>query len=96
VLSAIPAHDDIRRKSASYEIIGKPGTQWAPLFERLATNVAESLPVRPAPLSQDRLLGLFAGETVGRNVVLEPATEFDMCGKAEAAKTSLEVIYDAA
>ncbi|HMS81349.1 MAG TPA: chlorophyllide a reductase iron protein subunit X, partial [Burkholderiaceae bacterium] len=39
VLAAIPAHEDIRRKSASYEIIGRPGTQWAPLFEELATNV---------------------------------------------------------
>ena len=47
VLAAIPANDDIRRKSASYEIIGRPGTQWAPLFEELATNVAEAPPVRP-------------------------------------------------
>src|SRR6201992_3509440 len=33
VLSSIPADDDIRRKSASYQIIGRPGTPWAPLFE---------------------------------------------------------------
>src|SRR5512143_198569 len=45
VLAAIPAHEDIRRKSASYEIIGKPGTPWASLFETLATNVAEAPPV---------------------------------------------------
>ena len=32
VLAAIPAHEDIRRKSANYEIIGWPGTQWVPLF----------------------------------------------------------------
>ena len=31
VLSIIPANDDIRRKSASYEIIGKPDSQWGPL-----------------------------------------------------------------
>jgi chlorophyllide a reductase subunit X len=96
VLSAIPAHDDIRRKSASYEIIGRPGTQWAPLFEALAQNVAGAPPVRPAPLSHDELLGLFAGDTVGRDVVLEPATQFDMCGKSESTKATLEVIYDAA
>ena len=30
VLSAIPQHDDIRKKSANYEIIGIPGGQWAP------------------------------------------------------------------
>ena len=96
VLAAIPAHDDIRRKSASYEIIGRPGTQWAPLFETLAQNVADAPPVRPTPLTQDGLLGLFSADTVGRNVVLEPATLVDMVGKAEVLKPSLEVLYDAA
>jgi chlorophyllide a reductase subunit X len=96
VLAAIPAHDDIRRKSASYEIIGRPGTEWAPLFELLATNVAEAPPVRPAPLTQDELLGLFSGDAVGRAVVLEPATVFDMCGAHSQQKPSLEVVYDAA
>ena len=96
VLSAIPANEDIRRKSASYEIIGRPGTAWAPLFETLATNVAEAPPVRPKPLTQDELLGLFSGETVGRNVVLEPASQFDMCGRQSSEKASLEVVYDQA
>jgi len=96
VLAAIPAHDDIRRKSASYEIIGRPGTQWAPLFETLAKNVAEAPPVRPTPLTQDGLLGLFSADTVGRNVVLEPATLVDMVGKDEVVKPSLEVLYDSA
>jgi chlorophyllide a reductase subunit X len=94
VLAAIPANDDIRRKSASYEIIGRPGTQWAPLFETLANNVAEAPPMRPKPLSQDELLGLFSGDAVGRDVVLQPATEFDMCGRTEIIKPSLEVIYE--
>ncbi|MBU6270526.1 MAG: chlorophyllide a reductase iron protein subunit X [Betaproteobacteria bacterium] len=96
VLAAIPAHEDIRRKSASYEIIGRPGTQWAPLFETLAVNVAEAPPVRPAPLSQDRLLGLFSGAAVGRDVVLEPATQADMTGSTQSVRPSLEVVYDAA
>jgi chlorophyllide a reductase subunit X len=96
VLSAIPAHEDIRRKSASYEIIGRPGSRWAPLFETLATNVAEAPPVRPKPLTQDRLLGLFSGAAVGRDVVLEPATLADMVGAQQAARASLEVVYDAA
>jgi chlorophyllide a reductase subunit X len=94
VLAAIPAHDDIRRKSASYEIIGRPGTQWGPLFETLATNVGAAPPVRPTPLSQDALLGLFSGESTGRHVVLDPATEFDMCGKTEVNRPSLEVVYE--
>jgi 3,8-divinyl chlorophyllide a/chlorophyllide a reductase subunit X len=96
VLAAIPAHEDIRRKSASYEIIGKPGTEWAPLFALLGDNVASAPPVRPKPLSQDELLGLFSGDTVGRNVVLQPATDADMMGASQVAKPSLEVIYDAA
>jgi chlorophyllide a reductase subunit X len=94
VLSIIPANDDIRRKSASYEIIGVPGTTWGPMFEQLAQNVGTSVPVRPNPMTQDQLLGLFAAESVGRNVVLEPATQFDMCGKREVVKETLEVVYD--
>ena len=94
VLASIPADDDIRRKSANYEIIGRPDGRWAPLFETLATNVALSVPNRPKPLTQDQLLGLFSGESVGRHVVLDPATMEDMCGAAIQAKPSLEVIYD--
>ena len=96
VLSAIPAHEDIRRKSASYEIIGRPGTPWAPLFEELATNVAEAPPVRPKPLSQDELLGLFSSAATGRDVVLQPATVADMMGADVVARPSLEVVYDQA
>ncbi len=94
VLAAIPQHDDIRRKSANYEIIGMPGTQWASLFEELATNVAEAPPVRPRPLTMDGILDLFSAETTGRDVVLQPATMFDMCGKEEITKSTLEVVYD--
>ena len=94
VLAAIPAHEDIRRKSAAYDIIGRPGTQWGPLFETLATNVGEAPPVRPKPLTQDELLGLFSGSAVGRDVVLEPATVFDMVGRDESVKPTLEVVYD--
>jgi chlorophyllide a reductase subunit X len=95
VLAAIPAHEDIRRKSANYEIIGRPGGQWAAVFEELATNVAEAPPLRPKPLTQDGLLGLFSSDVTGRNVVLEPATTFDMVGRLDVVKKSLEVIYDA-
>ncbi len=95
VLASIPADDDIRRKSANYEIIGRPGGRWAGLFEGLATNVAEALPNRPKPLTQDGLLGLFASDAVGRHVVLEPATLEDMCGESLKPRTSLEVVYDA-
>jgi chlorophyllide a reductase subunit X len=95
VLAAIPAHEEIRRKSANYQIIGRPGETWAPLFEQLAAAVADAPPVRPKPLAQDGLLGLFKGDVVGRNVVLEPATLADMCGGEVVTKPSLEVIYEA-
>jgi 3,8-divinyl chlorophyllide a/chlorophyllide a reductase subunit X len=94
VLAAIPADDDIRRKSANYEIIGKPSSRWSSLFETLASNVAGAAPHRPKPLTQDQLLSLFAGESVGRHVTLEPATMTDMCGAAPKSKPSLEVVYD--
>jgi chlorophyllide a reductase subunit X len=96
VLASIPAHEDIRRKSAAYEIIGKPDGPWGPLFAQLATNVAEAPPQRPNPQTQDELLALFSSDAVGRDVVLEPATTFDMVGKTEVVKPTLEVIYDAA
>ncbi len=96
VLSTIPANDDIRRKSASYEIIGRPDSPWGPMFAELASNVATSVPNKPRPLSQDALLGLFSASATGRDYVLEPATQFDMCGKTESNKPSLEVIYDEA
>ncbi len=94
VLAAIPAHEDIRRKSANYEIVARPDGQWGPLFAELAKNVAEAPPVRPKPLTQDGLLGLFKSEVVGRDVVLEPATIEDMCGRSVVEKPSLEIVYD--
>ena len=94
VLAAIPAHEDIRRKSASYEIIGRPGGQWSDVFAGLATNVAEAPPLRPRPLSGDGLLALFKSEQVGRDVRLNPATADEMGPQANAKRKSLEVIYD--
>ncbi len=94
VLAAIPADEDIRRKSANYHIVGRPGDRWGPLFEELAQNVADSQPRQPAPLGQDALLGLFSSESTGRDFVLVPATEEDMCGRTTVKKPSLEVVYD--
>ena len=94
-LIAIPAHEDIRRKSANYQIIGTRESQWGPLFETLATNVAAAPPVRPAPLDQDGLLALFKPEDTGGDVVLKPASQADMRGGTFEKKPSLEVVYDA-
>jgi chlorophyllide a reductase subunit X len=94
VLAAIPANEDIRRKSAAYQIVGLPDGEWGPLFKELGANVAEAPPMRPKPLSPDALLNLFSSDEVGRDVVLEPATVEDMCGKSNLDKPSLEVVYD--
>ena len=95
VLASIPADDDIRKKSANYQIIGFPGGQWGSLFEELAQNVTDSGPQRPTPLSQDELLALFSASQTGGNVVLEPASQSDMRGGIVIHKPSLEVVYEA-
>ncbi len=94
ILTAIPAHEDIRKKSANYQIIGKPGGQWAGLFEELALNVAAAPPLRPAPLDQDGLLALFSADITGADYALKPATQADMRGGTFAPRPSLEIVYD--
>ncbi|MEO0680016.1 MAG: chlorophyllide a reductase iron protein subunit X [Pseudomonadota bacterium] len=94
ILSTIPANDDIRRKSANYEIVGTPEGEWGPMFAELAENIATSEPNRPTPLSQDGLLALFDSKDTGGDYTLIPATDADMRGKHAQPKVSLEVVYD--
>ena len=94
VLASIPQHEDIRKKSANYQIIGKPGSEWASLFEGLATEAADAPPQQPAPLTNEGLLDLFSAEETGRDVDLIPATKEAMWGKNSIEKPSLEIIYD--
>jgi len=94
VLAAIPQDDDLRKKSANYQIVGTSQSQWGALFEQLAIAVADAPPIRPAPLDQDGLLALFDSKDTGGDFVLVPATDADMRGKNIATKASLEVIYD--
>jgi len=94
VLATIPANDDIRRKSANYQIVGTEASEWGALFSELAVNIHGSIPNRPNPLTSDGLLGLFSSKDTGGDIVLEPATVADMCGIAEAEKRSLEVVYE--
>ena len=55
------------QESANYEIIGRPGSEWASdVRAMLAEQVATAPPVRPTPLSHENLLGLFKGDAVGR------------------------------
>ncbi|MDY8108478.1 chlorophyllide a reductase iron protein subunit X [Fulvimarina sp. 2208YS6-2-32] len=94
ILAAIPADEDIRKKSANYQIVGIPGGRWASLFEELAVGLDEAPPLRPTPLDQDGLLALFSSHDTGRDYVLKPASQEDMRGKPVAPKPSLEVVYD--
>ena len=94
VLAAIPQDDDLRKKSANYQIVGSAASQWGSLFAELADAVAIAPPVRPKPLTQDGLLNLFSAETTGKDFVLDPATDEDMRGKYAGVKASLEVVYD--
>ena len=96
MLAAIPAHDDIRRKSANYEIIGRPGGQWAPMFEELAEHVADAPPLRPTPLTQDGLLGLFSGDARRARRGARAGDRSSTCAAAPTSRRpSLEVVYDA-
>lgn len=94
VLAAIPQDDDLRKKSANYQIVGTMDSQWGQLFADLGVEVAGAPPVRPTPLDQDGLLGLFDASETGGDVVLQPATDADMRGKYNKPKVSLEVVYD--
>ena len=93
-LISIPADDDIRKKSANYQIIGTSESRWGSLFAELAENVATAPPVRPTPLDQDGLLALFKPEDTGGNFTLKPASQADMRGGVFEKKASLEVVYD--
>ena len=94
VLASIPQDDDLRKKSANYQIVGTAESQWGDLFAALGENVAVAPPMRPTALSQDELLELFDGSETGAGIRLEPATDADMRGKDAKPKQSLEVIYD--
>ncbi|WP_299786639.1 chlorophyllide a reductase iron protein subunit X [uncultured Marivita sp.] len=94
VLASIPQDDDLRKKSANYQIVGTDASPWGSLFAELGLNVGEAPPVRPAPLNQDQLLELFDGSETGAGYTLVPATDTDMRGKNAAPAESLEVIYD--
>ncbi|MGB3554434.1 MAG: chlorophyllide a reductase iron protein subunit X [Jannaschia sp.] len=94
VLASIPQDDDLRKKSANYQIVGTAESQWGSLFAELGDAVSVAPPVRPTPVDQDGLLELFDESETGGGVTLEPATDADMRGKFYEVKPSLEVVYD--
>ncbi len=96
VLAAIPWDEELRRKSANYQIVAHPDGRWGPLFAALAETAAAAPPVQPRTLGHDALLNLFKSEAVGRDVVLDPATFEDLCGGRRPERKSLEVIYEGA
>ncbi len=96
VLASIPQNDDLRKKSANYQIVGTAESEWGALFAELGDNVGVAPPVRPTPLDQDGLLALFDASETGGDYQLVAATDMDMRGKNAKPIESLEVIYDEA
>lgn len=94
VLASIPQNDDLRKKSANYQIVGTSESEWGDMFAALGDNVAAAPPMRPTALNQDELLELFDGSETGAGYTLVPATDMDMRGKNAVLKASLEVVYD--
>ena len=72
VLATIPANDDIRRKSANYEIVGRPdsvsGARCSPNSPKTFTPAFRCGQRR---CRQDGLLGLFSAHSTGRDYVLD-------------------------
>jgi chlorophyllide a reductase subunit X len=96
ILASIPQNDDLRKKSANYQIVGTAESEWGTLFAALGENVAVAPPMRPTALNQDQLLELFDGSETGAGIELVPATDMDMRGKNATPQKSLEVVYDEA
>ena len=94
VLASIPQNDDLRKKSANYQIVGTGESEWGALFAELGDAVGIAPPTRPKALNQDELLELFDGSETGAGYTLVPATDQDMRGKNSVVKESLEVVYD--
>jgi chlorophyllide a reductase subunit X len=93
VLASIPQDDDLRKKSANYQIVGTAESQWGALFAGWPRNVAEAPPVRPTPLDQDGLLGCSTARTPARVSCWSPPP-MPTCAARTRAPESLEVIYD--
>ena len=94
VLASIPQNDDLRKKSANYQIVGTAESEWGSMFAALGDAVGIAPPARPKALNQDELLELFDGSETGAGYTLVPATDTDMRGKNAVVKESLEVVYD--
>jgi chlorophyllide reductase iron protein subunit X len=57
VLASIPQDDDLRKKSANYQIVGTAESQWGALFAELGENVAKAPPMRPNRAEPGRTSG---------------------------------------
>ena len=62
VLAAIPQDDDLRKKSANYQIVGTNESQWGSLFSALADAVAIEVKAAQAADSGAATRGTVAGE----------------------------------
>ena len=97
VLAAIPADEDIRKQERQLRDHRPPRRSLGAAVRGPAPTPLP--PRRRCSRSRCRRTACSAsssGETVGRDVVLLPATMADMCGRPMSSRPSLEVVYDAA
>ena len=95
VLAAIPAHDDIRRKSANYEIVGSKGSQWEPMFSALAAGGGDRAAAAAAPADAGWAARAVQGRGGGPRCHAAAGDDggYGRLGRA-AARPSLEVVYE--
>ena len=68
VLAAIPQDDDLRKKSANYQIVGTAQSPWGALFAELADAVSIAPPVRPCPVGSRWAFELVRQQGYGRRL----------------------------
>jgi 3,8-divinyl chlorophyllide a/chlorophyllide a reductase subunit X len=80
VLAAIPQDDDLRKKSANYQIVGSYESQWGPMFEALGIAVADAPPVKPEAADAGRSCWAFSvPRRRALTFVLMPASDMPTC-----------------
>ena len=94
VLAAIPADDDIRRKSASYEISAGRAVAGRSLFEQLAQQVADAPPVARA--ADPRRCWGCSRATLSAATSCSIRLRWKTCAGDGPDQPSLEVVYEGA
>ena len=97
VLAAIPADDDLRKKSANYQIVGTAESRMGqPVCRAGRAGLGGAAGAARRRWIRTVCWACSTARTPVATYVLVPATDEDMRGKYSAPKDSLEVVYDEA